>query len=584
MRTAQRRRLAAVGVLVAMVVVAVAAWLVGARVQSPAQAAARAAAPQASLVTVPVEFRILSSTEITRGDVVPAVATDVPGPAVIGTGRAGSNGGAAVVTAVFVQPGDEVNAGDRVVEVAGRPVFVFAGASPAYRALRPGMTGADVSPLQASQESGGCGAGDSGLYDDSTKTCVEQLYSEAGYEVVRGSDTEVADLAAAEAAVAEAEDALAAAQTALAAASRPAAPGEISQAELAVDAAQREYDAAVRAQPTLVVSAVDEVDDALAALNGLLAGSDPDAPSDGGGGQAGATGGDGGGTAGESTNADSTRSGVRGRNDARRALAAAVAGVDEAVQQGAERVAASEDELAAAQAALADATAEPDVSEQILAVDQAQAAVERAEQNRADLEAVSGAVVPYGEVVFVPELPARVTDVSALVGEEAGGDSDPSGTESLLTLASSSLQAIVSIPQASRDLVREGTSVELLDEITGEAVAGSVSSISERVEISPTSGQPGYPAVVAAELPEDWTGRNVRVTFIAASTEREVLVVPSAAVSSSADGQTRVQVQRANGTVETVAVSTGLSGDGFVEVAPIDAEALVAGDQVVVGE
>lgn len=585
----RRRRTAAFGMLVAIVGVAVAAWLVGSRVRSPAQAAARAAAPVASLVTAPVELRVLSSTVITRGDVVPAVSTAVTAPAVAGSSVAA--GGSGVVTAVFVERGDEVDAGDRVVEVAGRPVFVFAGATPAYRALRPGMTGADVAQLQLGLSAGGCDAGDSDVYDEATKACVEWLYAGAGYELVRGSETEVVDLATAESAVAEAEDALVVAQSALTAASAPAPPGESSAARAAVNEAQRGYDAAVREQPELVADAVAEVDATLAALNGVLAGSDPDAATSAGGPVAGGQGSEGGETGGTGAGAEggagggAVGTGVAGREAARRALADALDGVDDAVQEGADAVASADSALVSANDALADVIAAPDVSAERLAVDQAATAVERATEHLADLEAVSGAVVPYGEVVFVPELPARIDEVSAIVGQSAGGSGDPpGGSASLATVASPTLRATVSIPQASRDLVREGTEVDMLDELTGETVAGAVSSIGEHIETSATSGQPGYPAVIEADLPEEWSGRNVRVTFTAASTDHEVLVVPSAAVSSAADGATRVQVERIDGTVATVAVIAGLLADGFVEVAPVDDGALGEGERVVIGE
>lgn len=569
-----------------MVGVAVSAWLAGSRVQSPAQAAARAAAPVPSLVTAPVELRVLSSTVITRGDVVPAVSIEVMGAGAGGQSGGGGDG-AGVVTAVFVQRGDDVDAGDRVVEMAGRPVFVFAGATPAYRALRPGMTGPDVAQLQAGLTAGGCDAGDSGAYDEATKSCVELMYSDAGYGLVRGSETEVADLAAAEAAVAESQDALAAALNALEAASAPAASGEVSSAQAAVDEAQRGYDAAVREQPELVADAVAEVDAALAALNGVLAGSDPDAATSAGGPVADGQGSEGGETGGTGAGAEggAVGTGVAGREAARRALADALDGVDDAVQEGADAVASADSALVSANDALADVIAAPDVSAERLAVDHAATAVERATEHLADLEAVSGAVVPYGEVVFVPELPARIDEVSAIVGQSAGGSGDPpGGSASLATVASPTLRATVSIPQASRDLVREGTEVDMFDELTGETVAGAVSSIGEHIETSATSGQPGYPAVIEADLPEEWSGRNVRVTFTAASTDHEVLVVPSAAVSSAADGATRVQVERTDGTVATVAVIAGLSADGFVEVAPVDDGALGEGERVVIGE
>ena len=44
-------------------------WWLGARSQSPEQAAARAEPPPASWITAPVEERVLASTVVMRGDV-----------------------------------------------------------------------------------------------------------------------------------------------------------------------------------------------------------------------------------------------------------------------------------------------------------------------------------------------------------------------------------------------------------------------------------------------------------------------------------------------------------------------------------
>ncbi|HWL41543.1 MAG TPA: hypothetical protein VNQ73_01270 [Ilumatobacter sp.] len=559
--------LAGVG-LVAVVGIAVGAWLVGSRVQSSEQAAARAAPPVASLVTAPVEWRVLSSTVITRADVASATSVAVSGPTLDAQGGAGSG----IVTGVFVGRGDEVAAGVRVVEVAGRPVFVFAGSTPAFRPLRPGMAGADVAQLQAGLVAVGCEAGESGVYDEATKACVERFYADAGYSVVRSSVTEVADLAAAASAVADAEDALAVSELSAAAAGRPPSGGGVTAAQSAVADAQRVHDAAVRDRPGLIEHATRQADDAVASASWALhaatvtrdaLAASPEASS------------------GEIAAAQAAV------NDAQRAYDTAVADhprlVTEATRQADDAIAAAASALTTAKAMLAEATAAPDSSVEALMVEQQRRAVDRTRQALADLEAVSGPVVPFGEMVFVPELPARVDAVGAVVGQPAGGDGFGAGSGPLVVLASPVLEAHVSIPQANAGLVQEQMPVELLYEATGETVQGVVRSIGDELETSPTSGLPAYLAVIDAELPERWSGLNLRATFTSATTKAEVLVVPSAAVSSAVDGQTRVQVERPDRTVETVPVTTGLSADGFVEVTPITPDALAAGDQVVIG-
>ena len=121
--------------------IAVGGWVAGSRVQSPDTAAARAAPPDPSLITAPVELRVLSSRVVTRGDVVPGQSATVAGP---------SSDEAGTVTGVRVEVGDELLEGDVVVEVSGRPVIVMEGAVPAFRTMKPGMRGADVDELQAS--------------------------------------------------------------------------------------------------------------------------------------------------------------------------------------------------------------------------------------------------------------------------------------------------------------------------------------------------------------------------------------------------------------------------------------------------
>lgn len=565
---ARRRRVLAGAGLGAVVALAAGAWVVGSRVQSPDQAAARAAAPEPSLVTAPVEWRVLSSTVIARADIVPATSVSVAGPTLDAQGGAGSG----IVTGVFVERGDPVDAGARVVEVAGRPVFVFAGATPAFRTLRPGMSGTDVAQFQAGLVAAGCEAGESGTYDDATKACVERFYTDAGYTVVRSSPTEVADLTAAENAVADAEDALASAQLAASTATEPGSSSTIVAAQAAVDDAQRTADAAVASRATAIAQATRDADDAIASSAAALrtatialdaARADPDAsPADVAAAQAAV-------------------------DDAQRASDAATAGraglIDVATRQADDAIATSASALRVAKAALADATAAPDSSAQQLAVEQQQRAVDRTRSALSALEAVSGPVVPFGEVVFVPELPARVDSVGAVVGVPVGGDGSMGGSGALVALASPVLEAHVAIPQSSGALVQAGTPVTLQYEATGETVAGTVREIGDELETSSTSGLPSYPAVIDAELPERWSGLNVRATFTAASTEAEVLVVPSAAVSSAADGQTRVQVERPDGVVDTVEVATGLSADGFVEVTPRLPGALQEGDRVVIG-
>jgi multidrug efflux pump subunit AcrA (membrane-fusion protein) len=61
-----------------------------------------------------------------------------------------------------------------------------------------------------------------------------------------------------------------------------------------------------------------------------------------------------------------------------------------------------------------------------------------------------------------------------------------------------------------------------------------------------------------------------------------VLVAPVGAVSSTVDGTVTVTVVDSAGRQRPVRVTVGASGDGYVEVRPVDG-ALRPGDDVVVG-
>lgn len=115
----RRRKLGWLAAILILAVVAAGAWWLGSSSQSPDQAAARAREPEPSWITVPVEFRVLSSTLVVRGDVRPEARTEITSPT--------SVEGVPIVTQDVVVAGDAVHGGDRVIEVSGWPVFVMQG-------------------------------------------------------------------------------------------------------------------------------------------------------------------------------------------------------------------------------------------------------------------------------------------------------------------------------------------------------------------------------------------------------------------------------------------------------------------------
>ncbi len=142
-----------------------------------------------------------------------------------------------------------------------------------------------------------------------------------------------------------------------------------------------------------------------------------------------------------------------------------------------------------------------------------------------------------------------------------------------------------SVSAADRSLIAEGVEGVMDDATLGVNLAVRVAFVAD----SPGGpdvgeGRFGVRLEPIGDLPEDAINQNLRITVPFQSTEGAVLAVPVAALSAGADGSSRVQVERADGSVEVIVVRTGLLARalGLVEISPIDGQ-LAAGDRVVVG-
>lgn len=547
----RRRRWGWLIAAVVLIGTAAVGWVVGRNVRSPDQAASQAAAPVASWVTAPVEFRVLSQTVISRGDVHAEVSTPVGVPSSIE--------GDPVVTGIDVTTGSEVIEGQRVVEVSGRPVFVLTGEVPVYRSLRPGMTGADVTQLQQALTRLECAVIDEpGVYGDSTKSCVAKLYNDAGYVPVPTSPTEATDLAAAGQTVTDAEAAVAVAQATFDQAATGPAKSAVLAAQQTLAAAQRGYNDAVAGSASGITTAQADLTAAQTQLDQTR--NDP-----------------------ASTPADIAT--------AQAAVDNATAAVDNAHRTGDSAVAAAGDQVALAQVTLNETTAAPDRSAEYVALGQAMQTRDQAVTALAMLQAVTGATVAQGEIVFTPTMPARVQNAVTALGAPSAGN-DPSGnaaTTALVELAGGPLVVDMTLRPDERELVSVGTPVELLDEQTNTTYPATITDVADNATTTSDGGL-GYLVTITPDnaLPDTLNGANLRVTITAASTDTPTLVVPLAAVSSAADGTTSVAVVTGTDvTVDTdptlIAVKTGLSADGFVAIEALNTEALVEGDRVVVG-
>jgi HlyD family secretion protein len=166
-------------VLALTVVVGAVAFLIGRGVSTPAQQAARARSPRASVLTAPVVLTHARTTVVLRGTLTDggAISVGVPGDL---------SGDLAVVTAVATAPGAQVDDGSLIAAVAGRPVFVLKGHIPAYSTISYGSTGVEVSELQAGLEAAGfsIGSDTAGTYGAGTAAAVADLYHRGGYAPV----------------------------------------------------------------------------------------------------------------------------------------------------------------------------------------------------------------------------------------------------------------------------------------------------------------------------------------------------------------------------------------------------------------
>lgn len=171
-----RRRRGLALVVAAALVLAIGGWVTSLVIESPREAAANAAAPAPSLITVPVERRAVGEEIVTRGLVTATQTVEVV------TDLAGKDAQRALVSGHVPKPGDEITGGSVVIEISGRPILALQADVPAYRDLRPGDTGPDVLRLNAALATAGLSANkESSAYDAATQQAVESLYRNAGY-------------------------------------------------------------------------------------------------------------------------------------------------------------------------------------------------------------------------------------------------------------------------------------------------------------------------------------------------------------------------------------------------------------------
>ncbi len=230
--------------------------------------------------------------------------------------------------------------------------------------------------------------------------------------------------------------------------------------------------------------------------------------------------------------------------------------------------------------------------------------------------------VPMTDVIFMPSLPAKVIAVNGAKGQQPG--------QPFLELAArGSLALTGELPPAYAAQVKPGLKVRIFDEVTGIRSTGTIAGVGTATTITPIGtivnvgggaaaassaastgsgsgsggsgatgaagsgssgstanpgGTPFIPLAVSpsSPLPAALNGENVLVTVATGRTEGPVLSVPVAAIVTTGSGTSYVTVTRADGRQAQVAVTPGISENGYVQVTPVTAGKLTAGDSVVV--
>ena len=526
----------------AVVAVAVAfgagGYVLGQQLESPEDARSEVAAPEASLIAVPVEATALSNDVVVRGDAEFEGAVDLELDAALGDGTA------RVVTGRVPEIDAEVNEGDVIIEVSGRPVFVLGSDLPTFREFKPGLEGDDVLQLETSLERlGFLTVEPDRLYGAATEDAILALYEAAGYEPRAASDGEESQLKSAEQAVEAARTTLANANDVLSDLLRP--PSLVQQTR-EVQARQQLLDQIERAQEMLDDAKEDRPSEALLQAEEAL--QQPMV---------------------STARIDQANRAVTSAEDAEQA-----------------RVDAAQDQLDNARQSLIDADAITaaeesdgvDTSNAQRNVTDAQERLDQAESDLAELEDEVGVRFPVAEVVFLPNLPRTVTSIDVERGDFVNG--------AVMRISGTKVRITTGVSESNRPLLEVGQRVVIDSEQLDIEVQGEITELADRKGTNGVADTRYYMLVtpIGEYNVSELVGVNFRLQIPLERSEGEVLAVPLAALSAGADGSSRVEVERADGATELVAIEVGLQDKNrsLVEVIPIDGN-LSAGDLVVIG-
>ncbi|GGT20442.1 peptidoglycan-binding protein [Nonomuraea spiralis] len=557
------------GIVAGVVIIAGAGWAVGSRLRSPADEAARRAAPRASLVTAAVERRKLVSTVVVSGTL--EYGSPLP------VSLAGAVGGTAEQQRATRAPRQgRLTEGAVFLEVNGRPVFALRGSVPMHRTIAPGGKGDDVKQLQRALRRLGYGGPVSGVFDQATIAAVTRMYTKKGYEVQQPTLTDRQAYDTLRKAVQTAQETLAAEKKALDQ-GRDVLPlkmrlanakADLKTAERALQEAEArvvtpEDETRMATTEAAVRAAQEKLAEAEQALAEARKQPTPAATA----------------TPQPTASTDTSLLELRVRN-AQADLAAALEARERVADEARQAREKSLVELrkAVRTAKEAKATAEQalrqarQLSPTKLKVTNAGKDVAAAKGMLAEFVRTYGTSIPPGEVVFLPKLPARVRKVSVKQGQQV--------EKEVATVTSSALTVTGSVEATEAELLRTGMEAAIeLD--TGKTYEARLTAVGDQAKVpgaeeAKDGSEPVLITPASMKGLKPGTAVTARVTV--GETKEPVLVVPVAAVITGADGRARVRVEYATDQTRDVEVRTGLTADGNVQVAG----ALKEGDRVVV--
>lgn len=532
-------------------------YVLGQQLESPEDARDVAAAPEPSLIAVPIESVALSNDVVVRGDAEFEGAVDLVLAASSSTSTDVRDSVTQVVTGRVPEVDSLVDEGDVAIEVSGRPVFILEGDLPAFREFKPGIEGDDVLQLEISlQRLGYLTVEPDTLYGAATEDAIAAMFEAAGYDAPAASTGEETQLDNARNAVKGARESLADANDRLSQALKPESLAVQEQTRQqrrdltdALDAAEDALKDTREGLPSIdLIAAIEERQrlNNIVPPEGIYQTFEDLAVA--------------------STAADRRIGQFQDLDN--ESLDRAEKAVEDAKK-------AIIDFDAIEQARDADGTDTSSLSRQVTSASDALA---DQEADLADLEEDIGVRLPVAEVVFLPDLPRTVTSVEVERGDAV--------TASVMRISGTEIRISSGVSEANRPLLELGQTVIIDNEALNIELEGEITELADRKGTNDVADTRYFMEVTprGEYSVTELVDVNFRLKIPLEKSEGEVLAVPLAALSAGADGSSRVELLTADESSELVLVEPGLSDKNrsLVEIRSLGRD-LNAGDLVVIG-